>query len=297
MVNSMTAFASAGGAQDGANWAWEIRSVNGRGLDVRMRLPEGCESLEALLKAEIGKHCKRGNINVTLKMKRDAAAGLPKLNIEALEAAVWAAKQALASAKAEGLEVAPLQVSGLLGLSNVFEVRADGELINQEILDLVKQDISGLVSAFSEARASEGKALYEILSRQVDQIEKHVSDSAGILDARQEKVSETLRVNVAKLLLNTERQDEARITQELALLAVKSDVTEEIDRLQAHIEAARELLAQDGPIGRKFDFLTQEFNREANTLCSKSNFTDLTRIGLDLKTVIDQMREQVQNVE
>ncbi|MCP5086281.1 MAG: YicC family protein [Rhodobacteraceae bacterium] len=293
----MTAFASESGAQDGITWVWEMRSVNGRGLDLRLRLPEGCESLEAILKEKIAKRCKRGNINVTLKLKRDAVGGLPTLNIQALEAAVWAAKQAQESAKAERLEIAPLQVSGLLELSSVFEVRTDGEQTSQEQLDAVRQDIPGLISAFVEARAAEGGALHKILSGQVDQIKKHVSDAAGVLDARQDKIAENLRVNVAKLLLNTERKDEDRITQELALLAVKSDVTEEIDRLRAHIDAARELLEQDGPIGRKFDFLTQEFNREANTLCSKSNFTDLTRIGLDLKTVIDQMREQVQNVE
>ncbi len=297
MVNSMTAFASETGSTDGIHWAWEIRSVNGRGLDVRTRLAEGCESLEQKLKVEIAKHCKRGNVNVTLKLKSDAAAGLPTLNIEALETAVWAAKQALASAEAEGMDAAPLQVSNLLALNGVFSVRSEGGSVAAAGLDQIAADIPAMIDAFCESRAAEGKALKNILLDQIHQIEKYCSAAGAVLGARQDKITETLRGNIAKVLDNTDGQDEARIAQELALLAVKSDVTEELDRLNAHIKAARKLLGEKGAIGRKFDFLTQEFNREANTLCSKSNFTDLTRIGLDLKTVIDQMREQVQNVE
>ena len=297
MVNSMTAFAMEAGTVNGTHWTWEIRSVNGRGLDVRTRLPDGCESLESVLKAEIGARCKRGNVNVVLKLKREALSGQPTLNIDALDAAVRAAKQVLAGARAEGLDTAPIQVSDLLGLNGVFEIRGNGDQIDQDCLDQVKTAVAPLVGALAEARADEGVALQRIIGDQIDRIEALHRAASDILEARQAHTEKTLRTNIDKLLQVAKGQDEARIAQELALLAVKSDVTEELDRLGAHITAARELLAAKGAIGRKFDFLTQEFNREANTLCSKSNFTDLTRIGLDLKTVIDQMREQVQNVE
>lgn len=297
MVNSMTAFASSAGEQDGTRWVVEIRSVNGRGLDIRPRLPEGCDGLEAVLKSEIAKYCKRGNVNATVKLHRTHVGGLPSLNPAALDAAIQATKQAMMAAKTEGLDVAPLQVSELLRLQGVFEASHDTQGAEVVCLPAIKQAVVALVGEFAQARAAEGAALHRILTDQIDQIDSLHGAALGVLGARLEKTESGFRANVAKVLANSDGVDAQRLAQELAILTVKSDVTEELDRLGAHIAAARTLLGEDGAIGRKFDFLTQEFNREANTLCSKSNYPELTRIGLDLKTVIDQMREQVQNVE
>lgn len=297
MVNSMTAFASCTGEHDGTRWALEIRSVNGRGLDVRPRFPEGCDTLEPVVKAEIAKYCKRGNVNVTLRLKREFSGGKASLNADALAIAVQAALSAATAAEAEGMPVAPMRATDLLAVRGVFDVFGEREAMELTCLPQIKADIIATVVDFAAARAAEGQALQEILTDQVEQISKMYDASVALLPARSEKMAEVLRANVVKVMANADAVDEDRLAQELALLVVKSDVAEELDRLGAHIDAARELLAQDGAIGRKFDFLTQEFNREANTLCSKANFTELTRIGLDLKTVIDQMREQVQNVE
>ncbi len=297
MVNSMTAFASCEGADQGIRWTLEIRSVNGRGLDVRPRLPEGCETLEPVIKAQIAKYCKRGNVNVNLRLRREATAGLARLNPEALEQAVAAVSQAQTVARDAGLPVAPVQAGDLLGLRGVFDLSGDTDTKELPCLPAIKADILKTAADFAAARAAEGAALKDILLAQVDEISRLHNAALATLPARQERMAEVLRANVAKVLANSEGVDADRLAQELALLVVKSDVAEELDRLGAHIAAARELLAADGPIGRKFDFLTQEFNREANTLCSKANFTELTAIGLDLKTVIDQMRGQVQNVE
>jgi len=293
----MTAFASCTGEYEGTRWALEIRSVNGRGLDVRPRLPEGCDMLEAVVKAEIAKHCKRGNVNVTLRLKRKFAIGQASLNTDALAIAVQAAQAAATAAEAEGMPVAPMRATDLLAVRGVFDVGGERETAELTCLPQLKADIIATAAVFAESRAAEGLALKNILTEQINQIAEMHAVSVALLPARQEKMTQILRANVAKVMGNSEGVDADRLAQELALLVVKSDVAEELDRLGAHIIAARELLASGGPIGRKFDFLKQEFNREANTLCSKANFPDLTRIGLDLKTVIDQMREQVQNVE
>ncbi|MBR9862313.1 MAG: YicC family protein [Rhodobacteraceae bacterium] len=294
MVNSMTAFASANGSSGAVSWAWEIRSVNGRGLDVRMRLAEGFDGLEALARKQIAAICKRGTITVGLRVKRNSTARVAQLNPEGLERALEVARIATHEAK---VEVAPLDIAAILALPGVFgTVEGEADPLSA-VNDPVKKDFETALAGFAKARAAEGAALAEVLAQQIEQIDGLCARAAEVLDGRRDHVAETMRMNLARVLGTTDAVDEQRLEQELALLAVKADVSEELDRLQAHVIAARELLAQDGPIGRKFDFLTQEFNREANTLCSKANYTDLTGIGLDLKAVIDQMREQVQNVE
>lgn len=294
MVNSMTAFASVNGSADTLTWAWEIRSVNGRGLDIRTRIADGFEALEPVVRKDVGAACKRGTITVGLKVKRGSVVRGAQLNAEAMERALDAAR---VTAGAAGGEVAPLDVAGILALPGVFTFQ-DGEQDDlSALVPKVQEDLKTAIASFCAARAAEGAALKGILTDQVSEIERLCAAAAEVLDARRDHVAETLKTNVARVLDATDAVDEARIAQELALIAVKADVAEELDRLGAHVTAAHELLAADGPMGRKFDFLTQEFNREANTLCSKANFTALTSIGLDLKTVIDQMREQVQNVE
>lgn len=294
MVNSMTAFASVNGSNGTVSWAWEIRSVNGRGLDLRMRLAEGFDPLEAVARKNIGDLCKRGTITVGLRLKRNASSRNVQLNAEVLERALAAAKMAT---DVSDLETAPLDIAAILALPGVFTVSDSDQDPLTLLMDPVKNDLSAAITAFARARADEGTALAHILGQQISEIDQLCSAASQVLDARRDHVAETMKVNVARVLDATDAVDEDRLAQELAMIAVKADVAEELDRLKAHLVAARVLLQTDGPIGRKFDFLTQEFNREANTLCSKANYTALTGIGLDLKAVIDQMREQVQNVE
>ena len=293
-LQSMTGFATLSGQLDGVGWAWEIRSVNGRGLDVRLRLPEGGEALEPVIRAAVPKHLVRGNVSLNLKLSRIGDDGTPVLNFENLAAVIDAAAQARTIAEASGLEVQPTSVGELLTQKWVWDT---GQTVNQGWVEAAKDQIPEVVEMLVYARRAEGLALFSILSGQVGTAEKLSKDARVSADARNARAGGALREKVLAVLEITDLADEDRLAQELALLAVKADVTEELDRLDAHIVAARALLAEKGPIGRKFDFLMQEFNREANTLCSKSNDTDLTAIGLELKVVIDQMREQVQNLE
>jgi uncharacterized protein (TIGR00255 family) len=293
-LQSMTGFATVPGQLDGVGWAWEIRSVNGRGLDVRLRLPEGGEALEPVIRAAVPKHLSRGNVSVNLKLSRIGDDGTPVLNYENLAAVIDAAAQARTIAEASGLELQPTSVGELLTQKWVWDT---GQTANLVWIEAAKEQISEVVGMLVNARRAEGLAIFLILSGQVDAAEKLSKNARTSADARNARVGGVLREKVLAVLAITDVADEDRLAQELALLAVKADVTEELDRLDAHIVAARALLAEKGPIGRKFDFLMQEFNREANTLCSKSNDTDLTAIGLELKVVIDQMREQVQNLE
>lgn len=297
MVNSMTAFASVAGEDSGTQWAWDIRGVNGRGLDVRVRVPDGCEALDQAVRKAVGAAVSRGTIYVNLKVQVGDVAAAAELNEAALAKAIEAAKQTEEQAAAAGLHLAPALPTDFLSLPGVMGQAAQKPVATQLWTKSAGAAVPSLVAEFLDARAAEGAALATILSGQIDKVVDLTGRAAKAAEARAPKQAETLKRNVAALLQSADGLDDARLTQELALLAVKSDVTEEIDRLGAHTDAARVLLATKGPIGRKFDFLMQEFNREANTLCSKSGDRDLTQIGLDLKTVIDQMREQVQNVE
>lgn len=297
MVNSMTGFASLGGEYQGVNWVWEIRSVNGRGLDVRTRQPEGYEAVEKFVKSEVAKACARGTVNVGLRIKQGVEGGTPVLNIVSLDAVIEAVKTAEDRALDKGLSLAVTRAADLLSVRGVIEMAYPEANEDAGLQDAIKGDFQKVLADFANARAAEGCNLKSVLSSQVDQIEDLLKQSTVLIEQRTAKTEAVFRANVHKIIDNVDGVDEARLVQELAILAVKSDVMEELDRLGAHIKAARDLLAASGPVGRKFDFLTQEFNREANTLCSKSNNTELTQVGLELKTVIDQMREQVQNVE
>ena len=296
MIKSMTGFASGKGAFGPNHWSWELRSVNGRGLDMRLRVPDGLTGLEAALRGELSKQVNRGNVTLSLQLNRKDIASEIHLNVPAMEAALDALAQSEAMAGAHGIALAPSKASDLLALKGVLE--ADSE--NDDPTPLVEQlktEFAGLLAAFNEMRCSEGQALVEILSGQLDQIAQLTEKAVELAQRRREEMAQALNENLARVVDNTQGVDAERVAQELALIAAKADITEEIDRLAVHIEAARVLLVQDGPIGRKLDFLMQEFNREANTLCSKSQNTELTMVGLELKAVIDQMREQVRNVE
>ncbi len=296
MIKSMTGFASGKGAFGPHSWTWELRSVNGKGLDLRLRLPDWLTGLEAALRGDLSKQVNRGNITLSLRMGREETAADVRLNTPAMEAALDALAQTEALAGARGVLLAPSKASDLLALKGMLEAGADADDPAQ-LVEHLKSEFGGLLASFIEMRGSEGEALSGILAGQLDQVAKLTDQAADLAERRREEMAQNMRENLTRVLDNTQGADPDRVAQELALIAVKADITEEIDRLKAHVTAARSLLAQDGPVGRKLDFLMQEFNREANTLCSKSQNAELTAVGLELKAVIDQMREQVQNVE
>jgi uncharacterized protein (TIGR00255 family) len=297
MVNSMTGFAALKGAGHGASWAWEVRSVNARGLDLRLRLPEGLDDLEITVRKAFSEKLTRGNVSLGLRLQSNAANAAAGLVSDQLDKVLAALKIVEQRAETIDLHLTASSAADVLALRGVLDQSDQAETDQTALIADLKAQIPTLIAAFSRARADEGRALGQILNEQLARIKTLVAEAALAAVERQAQVAENLQVNLKRVLDNSEGADSARVAQELAMLAVKADVAEEIDRLGAHISAALDLLAAKAPIGRKFDFLMQEFNREANTLCSKSGSTELTRIGLDLKTVIDQMREQVQNVE
>lgn len=296
MLYSMTAFASGKGAFEGYSWVWELRSVNGKGLDLRLRVPDWIEGLEAGIRARLGKALSRGNIALSLRVQADEQTGSLSVNDAQLKDVLEAMAQVEAQAMDRGLSLAPANAADVLGVRGVLET-GNADQDTGGLCKAILADFEPLIASFIKMRASEGTALETVLTGQLDTIERLTAEAIQAAEARKSEMAETLRSQLARVLDNSDGADETRVAQELAMLSVKADVTEEIDRLGAHVTAARDLLAAGSPIGRKLDFLSQEFNREANTICSKAQSVALTTIGLELKTVIDQMREQVQNVE
>jgi uncharacterized protein (TIGR00255 family) len=296
-LKSMTGFARADGRQGALAWVWEIRSVNGRGLDLRTRLAPGFDAIEPRIKELAAKRLQRGNLQVNLTISREAGASEIRLNEAVLSQILTAAAQVRALAGTVNL--APLSVEALLSQRGVLETRdaTENDAVNVAAYDSVVASFDACLDALIAARAAEGGRLAVVMADQLAEIERIVA-TVKVSPARSpEAIKARLAEQVAKLIEASTTFDAARLHQEAVLLATRADVEEELQRLTAHIAAARDLLALSEPVGRKFDFLTQEFNREANTLCSKSNDTDITRLGLTLKTIIDQMREQVANIE
>ena len=295
---SMTGFAARRGAGAGYGWVWDLRSVNGKGLDLRLRVPDWIEGLEAAVRAELQKAIPRGNVSLTLKVVQDETAteGGFRLNEAALRAALAALARVEASAMAAGVTLAQPTAADVLTLRGVID-QGGQDTDTAPLRAALLADLPGLLADFAAMRSAEGRALAGVLSGQLDRIATLTAEAQAETATRSSTQADTLREALARVLAATDAVDETRLAQELALIAVKTDVTEELDRLAAHVAAARALVADPAPVGRKLDFLMQEFMREANTLCSKAQSLALTRIGLDLKTVIDQMREQVQNVE
>lgn len=295
---SMTGFAARRGAALGHGWVWDLRSVNGKGLDLRLRVPDWIEGLEAAVRAELQKAIPRGNVSLTLKVAQEetAAEGGFRLNEAVLGAALAALARVEASAMAAGVTLAQPTAADVLTLRGVID-QGGQDTDTAPLRAALLADLPGLLADFAAMRSAEGRALAGMLSGQLDRIATLTAEAQAETATRSSTQAETLREALARVLTATDAVDETRLAQELALIAVKTDVTEELDRLSAHVAAARALVADPAPVGRKLDFLMQEFMREANTLCSKAQSLALTRIGLDLKTVIDQMREQVQNVE
>ena len=296
MIKSMTGYAAGQGAAADYRWSWELRSVNGRGLDIRLRVPDWIDGLEASLRAILAKAAARGSVTLSLRVQRDASDGDLQLNSGQVDRILAAMAEVEARAREAGLTLAPSTAAEIVGLRGMMEPVADEEDTGA-LKAALEAELLDLVSAFSEMRQREGAALRQVLDAQLSEVAELTETAAALLETRRDEAAEALRRNLEKVMQNVGDIDENRVAQELALLAVKSDVTEEIDRLRAHVAAARDLLETGGAVGRKLDFLMQEFNREANTLCSKAQMKALTEQGLALKVVIDQMREQAQNVE
>ncbi len=297
----MTGFANRKAEGLGFSWVWDLRSVNGKGLDCRLRLPDWVDGLETALRSELSQALSRGNVSLTLKLGRDAAeagTGAFLLNPVALRGALSALAEIETAARQQGVALRSATAAEVLALRGITESpEAEADVDIAKLRTALMADFAGLLGDFQVMRASEGASLNAVIAAQLTKVDALTAAAATEAHARREAQSIALQEALRRILANADGVDEARLTQELAMLAVKADVTEELDRLGAHIAAARSLLNDKGAVGRKFDFLMQEFMREANTLCSKSQSKILTRIGLDLKTVIDQMREQVQNVE
>jgi uncharacterized protein (TIGR00255 family) len=299
MTISMTGFAARKGQGAGHSWAWDLRSVNGKGLDLRLRVPDWIDGLEAALRTELGRALGRGNVSLSLKVARDGATegeAALRVNPTVLGAVLRALGEVEAAAMDAGVTLAQATAADVLAVRGVLDMSSADE-DTAPLRAAILADLPALLADFNAMRAAEGTALNGVIAAQLDRIDSLTRAATTEAEARRDATASALRDALAKVIANADGVDEARLTQELALIAVKNDVTEELDRLTAHVAAARDLLAEPGPVGRKFDFLMQEFMREANTLCSKAQALTLTRIGLDLKTVIDQMREQVQNVE
>ncbi|WP_333793393.1 YicC/YloC family endoribonuclease [Hyphomicrobium sp.] len=293
-LQSMTGFARSDGALDGTAWHWELRSVNGRGLDIRLRLPPGFEALEPKVRDRIAKVMARGSVNAALSVQRSARMGDVRLNQVALDRVLAIASRLSAETGAEKPRIETLL--GLKGVLDIVDEANDEETQTAEqaaMLEGLETALAGLAAA----RREEGARLKEVIGRQIDEIARLY----GIVEAAPSRSVEAIRTRlaeqVARLMETGQTLDPARLHQEAVLLATRADVEEELKRLRAHVEAARALLAEGGAIGRKLDFLAQEFNREANTLTSKAVDQEIARTGLALKVVIDQLREQVQNIE
>ncbi len=291
----MTGFSERRGACAQAHWVWEIRGVNNKGLDLRIRLPEGFERLDGLLRNATRGIIHRGSVNISLKIMYSNSGGLPRVDAHGLLAAIAAIKRIEETAMAEGLHLSPTNAASIMAQRGVLEVNDSED--DAPWHAILENDVPAIIAAFHTMRKAEGQAMAIVLGAQIDRIASLVDAASHTLEARARKSGQSLREKIAQILDVSDLPDEARLAQELAVLAVKSDVSEELDRLKVHIDATHSMLKTGGPIGRKLDFMMQEFNREANTLCSKSASSELTAIGLDLKVTIDQMREQVQNVE
>jgi uncharacterized protein (TIGR00255 family) len=290
----MTGFARAEGEADGIAWSCELKSVNGKSLDLRFRLPGGCDSLELPLRALIGEHLKRGSVGVNLTVARTAAGATLQINRAVLD-------QVLALARELGreIEAAPPRIDGLLALRGVLESAEEmpDPTLRERREALLLAGCRQAIDALAVMRRGEGARMGAVLAERVQEIADLVAAAEASAATQPDAIRARLKSLVDALRDAVPSIPEERLAQEAALLVARGDIREELDRLTAHIAAARELLAEGGAIGRRLDFLCQEFNREANTLCSKSTDVELTRIGLSLKAGIEQLREQVQNIE
>jgi len=291
---SMTGFARSQGSAGGYHWAWELKSVNGKGLDLRLRLPQGWDAIEVPARASAARHLARGNVSATLTAERTGALAAVRVNEEVLAALLETIGRI-----APRVEASPPSLDGILGLKGVMEITEmeESAAARREAEAAVAAGFEAALSDLVSARRNEGAALARLLETRLVEIARLTAAAEASPARAPEAIRARLAEQVKSIVGTGEKFDSDRLYQEAILLAAKADVREELDRLKAHVEAAEKLLAEGGPVGRKLDFLAQELNRESNTLCAKSNDVSLTAIGLDLKAVVDQFREQVQNLE
>jgi uncharacterized protein (TIGR00255 family) len=293
-LSSMTGFARSHGASGPYTFEWELKSVNAKGFDLRMRLPPGWDELEAFAKKRAGELLSRGTVYANLNVKRANAASTIRINEEILSSIVK-----VAGVLAGKIDAVAPSIDGLLGIKGVIEVvepesnEEEDQAAKAAAAAAFEQALQNLV----EMRRREGATLGQILSQRMDEIER-LAKKAEIAPGRKpEAIKARLAEQIAALLETSDRFDPDRLNQEALLIAAKADIREELDRIASHVSQAREMIGKGGPIGRRLDFLAQEFNREVNTCCSKSNDLELTNIGLEMKSVVEQFREQVQNLE
>lgn len=294
-IHSMTGFARASAQHGNYNWTWEVRSVNSKGLDIRLRIPSGFEALDLPSRKAVSQRFKRGSVAVNLNIGHNQDQAGYQINNDLLAQLVEAMKTL--EAQVPGASAPTLD--GLMSLRGVIEPVEEGESEEEreEVYVQIQTSLEEALDSLMENRGAEGARMDQILQDHISEIETLCGKAQQVAGTQPEVLRKRLVRQLKDVMAELPELDEERIAQEAAILMTKADVREELDRLHAHIEGARDLLKKGSPCGRKLDFLCQEFNREANTLCSKAQDVDLTRIGLDLKTVIDQFREQVQNIE
>lgn len=291
----MTGFSRATGSNEDAQWTIELRSVNGRGLDLRVRLPNGMEALDSELRKQLSSKLSRGNITLNFNLKKNQSDISTELNVPAFNELLKAAKHA---SEISGLPMPDLGV--LLNSRNILK-EAEKTESESKINDMHAKIIKSFNRALDDlikARTEEGTKLSETIKNRLETIKNLTNQADNLEERKPEAIKERMKSSLA-LLTNQQSPefDENRLHQEAMLIATRIDIAEELDRIKAHVAQAEDLLEKNEPVGRRFDFLCQEFNREANTICSKANVKKLTYIGLELKTIIDQLREQVQNIE
>jgi len=292
-VSSMTGFARADGAHGKTRWTWELKSVNGRGLEMRFRLPPGYDALEPKLRTALSAKLKRGSIFSNLQIAIDGGETRMRLNEEALSDVIAAVEKIR-----NRTECDPPRADGIVAVRGVMEAADDDldDAARAALNDAILRSFEDAVALLANAREKEGAAMMRVVAGHVDDIERLTAEAEADPGAALSAIRDRIAAQLAELMEDGAVAED-RLAQEAAVMAVKADVREELNRLTAHVAAARELLKRGGAVGRELDFLTQELNRETNTLCSKAQNMDLKRTGLELKKVIDQLREQVQNVE
>ncbi|MEE2997891.1 MAG: YicC/YloC family endoribonuclease [Pseudomonadota bacterium] len=289
----MTGFARTDGSVAGYSWVWEVKSVNSKGLDLRFRLPHGFDALEAQARKRAVEKFVRGNLSINLVIQRPKKPAALEINRPVLEKMMSLAAEYRGSADA-------VNVENLMGLRGVIEL-VEEDIEEKDTIAMrdtaVIASLEELFDSLTYSRSCEGKRLAGIVEEHIGEIASLTAEAAGLVELQPERIKGRLMDQLGELLHDDNSLSEDRIAQELALIVVRGDVREELDRLVAHVAAARELMGEGVAVGRRLDFLCQEFNREANTLCSKSSDMDLTRIGLALKSAIERLREQIQNIE
>lgn len=290
-MESMTGFGSFS-SENGTSGTWTLRSVNGKGLEIRCRCPAGYEDMEPKIRECLRSFFTRGSISVSLDIAQDIQIQTPQINQPFLEELCRLAEKI--HEKFPLLQ--PASIDGLMNVRGVAELNQDNGENHDEKSQLFLASLEKAAEALKSSRLMEGAKITVCLNDQINQIERLVSQAKNQAAAQPEKIREKLKENLS-LLKETTDLSEERFMQEVTACMLRADVREELDRLAAHVRTARELFAEKGPVGRKLDFLCQEFNREANTLCSKSADIELTKTGMALKATIDQLREQIQNIE